>query len=209
MATFTYTKIADFILDDLFGFASANSLKNSVRYIAEDILGDPASNSDLITAAVANSFRDQATRANGVTPGQGGVAISTGSGSFTTTSLSLVDVTNLTVTLVTTGRPVLLALIPDGASLSSLKLSDGSDDSIGCTIRFFRDVSTQVAVFQYEIVAELNSGGTGDLILEVPAGSCMSVDTVAAGSYVYKVQAEISAGGTIGFFDLALLAYEL
>jgi len=46
MATFTYTKIADFILDDLFGFASSNAIKDNTRYIAEDILGDPASNSD-------------------------------------------------------------------------------------------------------------------------------------------------------------------
>lgn len=46
MAVFSYTQIADYILDQLWGFASSNSLKNSVRYIAEDILGNPSANSN-------------------------------------------------------------------------------------------------------------------------------------------------------------------
>ena len=39
MAIFSYTKIADYILDQFWGFVSANSLKNSVRHVAEDVLG--------------------------------------------------------------------------------------------------------------------------------------------------------------------------
>ena len=45
--------------------------------------------------------------------GAKGVQISSSSSTFSTTSLSPTDVTNLSVTITTTGRPVLLMLQPD------------------------------------------------------------------------------------------------
>jgi hypothetical protein len=48
---FTYSKLPDYLLDDLFGFQSANAIKNSTRYLAEDIMGDPSSNGNAVNFA--------------------------------------------------------------------------------------------------------------------------------------------------------------
>jgi hypothetical protein len=73
MPTFTYTKQADYVLDQLFGIARINELKNSLRYLAEDVLGDPSANTDKVnfgsaTAAAADAIGTTmtATGANAV-----------------------------------------------------------------------------------------------------------------------------------------------
>jgi hypothetical protein len=51
---FTYSKLPDYLLDDLFGFQSANKVKDSTRYIAEDIMGDPFSNGNQVNFALGD-----------------------------------------------------------------------------------------------------------------------------------------------------------
>lgn len=46
--TSTYTTVADYILDQLWGFASANTLKSSVQYLSE-LLGDPSVNTNNVS----------------------------------------------------------------------------------------------------------------------------------------------------------------
>lgn len=48
-----YVDLADFILDDLFGFASANAIKNNVAYLHDTVLGDPTANGDAIETSDA------------------------------------------------------------------------------------------------------------------------------------------------------------
>jgi hypothetical protein len=45
---FTYTKHAAYIQDQLFGKVLLNEMKNDIRYLGEDILGDPAGHGDFI-----------------------------------------------------------------------------------------------------------------------------------------------------------------
>jgi hypothetical protein len=39
---FTYTALSAYVLDQLWGFQSSNALRQNIRYLAEDILSDPA-----------------------------------------------------------------------------------------------------------------------------------------------------------------------
>lgn len=47
--SYTYTKLADYIIDQLWGYQSVNLLKNNIRYLAEDIFGDPSVNSNQVS----------------------------------------------------------------------------------------------------------------------------------------------------------------
>ncbi len=135
-----------------------------------------------------------------------GQQISTSSGSFSTSSTSLVDVTNLTVTITTGGRPVMVFLIPktDGTS-GYLDVTEGTGGgSTLAAIAFFRDATK---IFNSLI------GGSVLLNTEqfiVPPGSFSTIDAVGAGTYTYKVQANVgSASDSLQVTEVMLVAYEL
>lgn len=104
----------------------------------------------------------------------------------------LVDVTNLSVTLVTSGRPVMLMVQPDGNVLGNsywVRSSGGN-----AYLSFARDGSSLGQVG----VVNTSNGAAYSL-----------VDTGAsAGSHTYKVQVS-GGGGTTNVYYAALVAYEL
>jgi hypothetical protein len=136
------------------------------------------------------------SRANLVAVGQ---QISTSCGAFATSSLAPVDVTNLSVTITTTGRPVYLALVPDGtANASGLQVVD-VDSSVG--IQIFRDATS---------IGYWSIGGSAAAGFAIPASAIQILDPVAAGTYAYKVQAWRAAGtGNVGVNRSKLAAFEL
>lgn len=119
-----------------------------------------------------------------------GQQVSSSCGIFTTTSTSFVSVTNLSVTITTSGRPVMLMIQADGT---------GSSSSFECVshpgvLAFFRGVS--------------DISGVAIPASQVPG--CMSyLDAVAAGTYTYTLQAKVNSGGTLAVSNAVLVAYEL
>ena len=207
MATYTYTPIADYILDDLLGFASINAIKNNIRYLAEDVLGDPSANSDKPSSAAANNFRDQTTRPVSASPGQGGVAKSANVTSFTDSSGSMVDVTGVTVTLVTSGRPVFVGITNDGTSVSEWKVSETSSGTqVDAAARIVRDSTT---IYTASLLATVSGNGTNPLQIAVPPSGIWTIDNVAAGTYVYKLQGQVVLGDNFNFNDISMFAFEL
>lgn len=132
-----------------------------------------------------------------------GVAQSTSSGSFTTASASFVDVTNLSVTLTTRGRPVFVAIVHDGSASNALV---GVDENSGVTanerIAIVR-ASTTISLFTL-----LASGATGAMNFRT-LGSMFTIDLVAAGTYTYKVQILLGAGDLAYMSNVKLVAFEL
>lgn len=120
-----------------------------------------------------------------------GQQISSSSGIFTTTSFaSFVPVTNLSVTITTSGRPVMLMVQADGT---------GSASSFECVshpgvLAFFRGTT--------------NLGSAALPASQVP-GFMSYLDVVAAGTYTYTLQAKVVSGGTLGVSFAVLVAYEL
>lgn len=148
-----------------------------------------------------------ALRPFGSTVGIGGYATSasTGNPGFSLNGSSgIVDVTGLTVTITTTGRPVVLALAQDTSGLDcAIDVSTGTPP-LGYNLIFFVRGSTTVA--------SLVLGGQEpvDRGLAVPPSSFMFIDTPAAGTYTYKVQAECGpTTTTMIILRTILTAYEL
>ena len=107
------------------------------------------------------------------------------------------DVTNLSVTITTTGRPVFIALIPDGAGQAYI---NGGNNSFFA----FTRGGTQIANYGPFVL----SGGSVVAYLFSP--SYVFIDPVAAGTYTYKFQGTINPN-TIDLYvyNYKLVAYEL
>lgn len=120
-----------------------------------------------------------------------GQQVSSACGSFTTSSTSYVDVTNLSITLTTTGRPVILLM--QGSTVEG----DGIMSGLGTAkLRFVRD-STAISYYNYFVPSS-------DGIPVTP----LAMDVPAAGTYTYKVQAKV-ASSSINLTGYVLVAYEL
>lgn len=142
----------------------------------------------------------------GTTVRQGGVAISSSSGSFSTTSASFVDVTNLSVTITTTGRPIRLELIADSStSAASVQSVDASATSTNSSFRFLRG-TTSIAVHAIQI--SFSSVPSSTIIDLIPSSIINHVDFIAAGTYTYKLQVN-STSASCRVFNSKLVAYEL
>jgi hypothetical protein len=134
-----------------------------------------------------------------------GQQISSSSGTFSTASASLVDVTNLTVTITTTGRPVYISVIPDGTANNSVisYINTGASGVTGiCAI--IRD-STLVG---RNFFASGHNGSTSASLQMAPSVVNI-IDTPAAGTYVYKIQTAVTSGTSAGLQYSKLIAYEL
>ena len=130
-----------------------------------------------------------------------GHQLSSSCGTFTMSSGTPTDVTNLTVNITTHGRPVFLILISD-SSFGSVGAGD-TTDICTATIYFCRAGS---AISQQSIKSQMNGSSANIAALSLPPGAFSHFDPVAAGTYAYKVQA--SGSGT-SVLNCKLLAFEL
>lgn len=150
---------------------------------------------DVSGLSSASNLANLVARPSSTTVGIGGVAVSASSGNFSSTSGTATAVTNLSVTITTTGRPVKLILMADGVSVTSYVAVSASMTG-NCNLDFCR-------------------GGTsigGNSLLppaSVPPSSYSQVDPVAAGTYTYTVK--VTSDGTRTFFVnyCKLVAYEI
>lgn len=124
-----------------------------------------------------------------------GQQVSASTGTFATTSATLVDVTVSGVTITTTGRPVVLVFQPAGATGAQLNMTGGSLSNIV----FDRG---GVTLANWKLIT--GTGGT----METPA-SLIFVDVVAAGTYTYKVRGNADGTNQLNVLNWVLVAYEL
>lgn len=134
----------------------------------------------------------------------GGVAIASSSGNALTTSTSFVTVSNQSISLTTSGRPVKILCISDGGTATSYVGATrvASEPSYGI-FQILRGTTT-IGHFEVRI-----AGGSAQTIA-VPASSVAHLDIVAAGTYTYKLQYRLgtSAGSAIAR-QLKLCAFEI
>lgn len=127
-----------------------------------------------------------------------GQQISSSCGAASTGSTSYVAVTNLSVTINTSGRPVMVFLQPDGAGVSSLFTSAG-----GNPFYAIKRGSTIIGEFT-------GQPGTNPAI--TPVSEVTILDTPSAGTYTYTVNYHgTSLGGSVNVQvnNAVLVAYEL
>jgi len=149
-----------------------------------------------MTSTGANAVANSRTRATGTTVAAGGVALSGSSNSFSTSSLTPSDVTNLSVTITSTGRPIQIGLICDETNAFCRFSIDGGGTA---TIFIYRD-STLIS--STDILGDIS----------IPPSSVNMIDFPAAGTYTYKIQLGLAfqPGGAQAFLQFArLCVYEL
>lgn len=209
---FTWTTIADFILDDFFGFAEYNQLKNNAEYIQTDILGDPAGNSDVITLSEdnANSIIDTYTRPAGTSVAERGVAISANSGNYIRTNSSYQQVTNLSVTITTSGRPVMVMLTGGSSSTDGyLRVDKNGAAAVTGVLALLRAKRDTTVISETQLFLGYPSA-TGLYAYRIPPSSFAHVDSPAAGTYTYTIEARSSStNDTIWVEYVSLVVFEL
>ena len=130
------------------------------------------------------------TTPSGTSAGLGELAKSAGSGLFSTSSSSYTNVTNLSVTIVTSGRPVMIRLQESGGVVGNLsggvQVDANSSDSTHGSISFLRD-GNQI---QESNLFTFNDN-TGSNEQYYPSSAFSVIDLPAAGTYTYSVQARI------------------
>lgn len=128
-----------------------------------------------------------------------GQQVGTSTSTFSTTSASYVDVTNMSVTFTTVGRPVMLLIQADSGSGNDARFTQGAGGE--CQIQFLRDGS-----------AISNTIGMAATSAQGPP-TYSYVDTGAsAASHTWKVQARSGGGGGVnacGVAYMVLVGYEL
>jgi hypothetical protein len=157
-------------------------------------------------AKMADGFLTQAkmaARATGSSVAAGGVATSSSCGSFSGGAGTFADITNLAVTLVTTGRPVQLLLIPDGSANNSAL---GFDSGGYGNVAFLRSVgaANSYSEIMRTYIEKLSTGAATWL----PPGIVSFVDFPAAGTWDYKARYKNNTAN-FNCTYVKMLAYEL
>lgn len=129
-----------------------------------------------------------------------GQQISSSCGNFSTASATFVDVTNLSVSITTTGRPVMIFMISDG--------TDGLP-SPGQPGTVYTASEAVIKILRGATAVSYNSVATGSPTAYAPCSSFSVIDAPAAGTYTYKVQIRNAAGAGSGVQFSKLVAYEL
>lgn len=137
-----------------------------------------------------------------------GIQKSSSSGSFTSSSActTFADVTNLSISVTTTGRPVQISFQGTGGD-SYFAVTSSSTTNIVARYIVVRG-STEISRAAVAIVGATN----GAQLLGSTAPGSMNVidDTVTAGTYTYKVQTcVVGAGVSASVPNVIMLGYEL
>lgn len=163
------------------------------------------------TADIADGSVTQAklaARATGTSVAAGGFAQSSSCNTFSTSSNSLVAITNLSVTIVGTGRPIFVGLMADGASGTGfIKVARTATSAEGIIY-----LSSSGSITTGTLIYDLKTLATGATAVEidVPASSCYGIFIAsAAGSYTFTASAQSVSSSTLTVNGAVLVAYEI
>lgn len=218
-------KIADLAIstakiaaDAITGAKIGDDVIDSEHYVAGSIDAEHLASSSVETAKIndlavtTGKINDSAVTAakiatgviTQVKMGSLGQQVSASCGTLTIAEQALTDVTNLSVSITTTGRPVFVGLIGDTGASSEVS-ANTTVLSGGCRISILRGASV---IANYPVYASLTD------FLQIAPGAYWTLDVVSAGTYTYKVQALVDDGTGNGvaqmrLFDVKLVAFEL
>lgn len=125
---------------------------------------------------------------------------SVSSGAYSTTSTGYIAVPNMTVTIVTTGRPVWVGIIPDGTT-NSCYLATTSPTT---PIAHYKLMRGSTSLGEHRLQTTLGTTVYGD------CGSLWAVDTGAGtGNTTYTLQVVLQQGTNVQIGYAKIVAYEL
>lgn len=169
--------------------------------------------SGITTAKIADANITQAklaARSTGTSVAAGGVAISSSCSNFTTASASPVDVTNLSVTIVTTGRPVKIMLVSDQSiNFHGLGAGRAGTEAAGAFYLVVNGTGTGGDVVIASQVIDVAASGALTTIT-MPLGCINHIYTAGVGTFTFRLRTAATLGGTTMACSYAkLIAYEI
>lgn len=161
------------------------ALPGSTQYLSSTSSGSMA-------FASPDTIRSSMTKtASSSTATAGNVAVTNDCGTYTNATTSFTDITNLSATLTTSGRPVMIKLMITGSGY-------GFNTTAGnAVIRILRDAVTVGDVQIWSSFSDHYYPFFDQL------------DAPGAGTYVYKVQGRNTGAGTLTASKVKLVVYEL
>ncbi len=172
----------------------ANTIAGSMTALGANSIGT------IMSPTGANAVANTRTRSVGSSVGAGGVALSASSGAFSSVAPASGLVTNLSVTLTTTGRPIRILLVPDGTTNSLDVRGLTNIGNINAQLVYRRDATAIGSI----LIAANSTGGN----ITATAPSLEVLDTPGVGTYTYTVRCDTTAA-TMQVANAKLLAYEL
>lgn len=170
----------------------------------------------LTNSNIANQTITQgllAPRATGSTVAAGGYATTASSSNTTSTSSSsLSNITGFSVTITTTGRPVVVGLTADGAGSGSVIYLNNGATNVG--LATFVILRGGVAVSFSEMGSQTSGGGATPNFLNYPVSIVNYIDSnsgvgLPAGTYTYTMQWAMQGSGTnLQLINAIMYAYE-
>jgi hypothetical protein len=191
----TDAKLSSSVSTDADRAVGTNHIKDSAVTYAKMSFSANIATGDIAAGAI--------TRAKMESVGQ---QISSSSGTFFSTSTSLTDVTNLSVSITTTGRPVRLELIGDDSSNSSfVSVSSTSSGFHEAVIAFVNDGSV---ISRHAVGGSASVSSTTSF--KFPPSAFSYLDRPTAGTYTYKVSVSAFVNTQeVNVRQCKLVAYEL
>lgn len=147
---------------------------------------------------------------NAITPAKRaalGQQVSSSSGSYSLTgTTSITDVTNLSITITTTGRPVFVGLISDGTGVQSTIVYTDTQVQLSPELYFYRG-ATNISAQSF---AQRVGGSSVYSFTGVPVSAVSHIDIPSAGTYTYKFSVRPTASTAVmEVLNAKLIAYEL
>lgn len=130
-------------------------------------------------------------------------------GTYSSSAAAFTDVTNATVTITTTGRPVILFLQGAGAGAGArvfMGANSGTPALLEATLRVVRSGSSSD---NFDVDLALAGTAYVGLGMHLPPSTIMRLDPVAAGTYTYKLQVSCGTDTIVAVDYCSLVAYEL
>jgi hypothetical protein len=187
-----------------------NADLNAVYTQANELPGDCITSESVTTTQIDDGTIATVDIANNaITPAKMSTSnhsISTDCVSFATTSTSYVDITNLSVSITTSGRPVEAFLIPKDASYGNVSiLGNGGVTLASGAVKLLRG-----AVNVGELTLSTGGSGLTDPYVVFPASTVRFFDAPVAGTYTYKLQGSVvNASYSLGCGQSRLVVREL
>ena len=149
-------------------------------------------------------FVKLAQRSIGTNVGVGGIAVSQPSGLWQNGTTNFQDISNLVVTVQTTGRPVMLQLI---AADPALSVVEAFQQGGGAPPDAYYKITRNGGDIWWARLAK-ETGGSGFLV--VPPGIINHVDFPAAGTHTYRLRGAGASPNSIAYLGSCMLvAFEL
>lgn len=179
------------------------------------VIGNPT-NATANVQDIAAATDGDVLRRSGTTVGFGQIArtglpavgqqVAGSSGAYTLTGGSgFFDISNGTLTITTTGRPVWIGYMNAAASGSGFVSCSRPSNTMNCQIKF-RRAGTQISIY------DLGAASNGSTVVStnIPCSAYQMLDVVVAGTYTYTSQAAIGTTDTTMVVNgCKLFAYEL